>query len=79
MESAGFEERVTADGMHQLLHAALRLRRRSAIWPSTRAWSGLRPATPDGLPVLGETPLEGYFLATGHYRNGILLTPATAR
>ena len=43
------------------------------------AWAGLRPGTPDGLPVLGACPIEGLFFATGHYRNGILLAPITAQ
>lgn len=79
VEPAGFEERVTAGGMLELLYAALSAAPALGSLAVTETWSGLRPATPDGLPVLGETPLEGYFLATGHYRNGILLTPATAR
>jgi glycine/D-amino acid oxidase-like deaminating enzyme len=41
-------------------------------------WAGLRPGTPDDLPILGETPTAGYYVATGHYRDGILLTPITA-
>jgi glycine oxidase len=79
VEAAGFDERVTADGMHALLDAALRAAPTLRGLALSETWSGLRPATPDGLPVLGATPLEGYFVATGHYRNGILLTPATAR
>ena len=79
VESAGFEERVTAGGVHDLLHAALTAAPALGSLAVNESWSGLRPATPDGLPVLGATPLEGYFLATGHFRNGILLTPATAR
>ena len=43
------------------------------------AWAGLRPGTPDGLPILGATPTPGYFVATGHFRDGILLAPVTAR
>ena len=43
------------------------------------AWAGLRPGTPDELPILGETSLKGYFVATGHYRDGILLAPITAQ
>jgi glycine oxidase len=43
------------------------------------AWAGLRPATPDRLPILGPTSLPGYFVATGHFRDGILLAPITAR
>jgi glycine oxidase len=41
-------------------------------------WTGLRPATPDELPVIGPSNIEGLLYATGHYRNGILLTPITA-
>ena len=44
----------------------------------TRAWSAFRPYTPDELPVIGATPIRGLWLATGHYRNGILLSPITA-
>jgi glycine oxidase len=42
------------------------------------AWAGLRPGTPDNLPILGETSTRGFFAATGHYRDGILLAPITA-
>ena len=42
------------------------------------AWAGLRPGTPDELPILGRGELDGYFVAAGHYRNGILLAPITA-
>jgi glycine oxidase len=41
-------------------------------------WTGLRPATPDGLPIIGRASIEGLIYATGHYRNGILLAPITA-
>jgi glycine oxidase len=77
-ERAGFDVRVTAGGIRRLLDAAL-----SAL-PALRdlalceTWAGLRPGSPDGRPFLGETSLGGYFVATGHYRNGILLAPATA-
>jgi glycine oxidase len=43
------------------------------------AWAGLRPGTPDDLPILGATSTPGYFVATGHFRNGILLAPVTAQ
>lgn len=78
VESEGFDTRVTAEGMHALLDAAL------AAAPSLRGfsiaetWAGLRPGSPDGRPFIGATPLEGFYLATGHFRNGILLAPATA-
>jgi len=79
VEAAGFDDRVTARGIHELLHAALAAAPALAGFSVIESWSGLRPATPDGLPFLGETPVAGFFLAAGHYRNGILLAPATAR
>ena len=42
------------------------------------AWAGLRPGSPDNLPILGETETPGYFIASGHFRDGILLAPVTA-
>jgi glycine oxidase len=48
--------------------------------PELESWAGLRPATQDGLPILGPLPGQtNHLLATGHYRNGILLAPATAQ
>jgi glycine oxidase len=79
VESAGFDERVTAAGVHALLHAALSAAPALRGFTVSETWAGLRPGTPDGLPFLGPTPIEGLHLATGHYRNGILLAPATAR
>jgi glycine oxidase len=79
VESVGFDERVTARGMHELLHAALSSAPSLGSFAVTETWAGLRPGTPDGLPFLGATPIEGFFLACGHYRNGILLAPASAR
>jgi glycine oxidase len=79
VERAGFDERVTADGMHTLLDAALACAPSLGAFAVTETWAGLRPGTPDERPFLGATPLTGFFLATGHYRNGILLAPATAR
>ncbi|HLY01222.1 MAG TPA: glycine oxidase ThiO [Candidatus Cybelea sp.] len=79
VERAGFDERVTAQGAHELLHAALSAAPSLGSFAVTETWAGLRPGTPDGLPFLGPTPIEGLVLACGHYRNGILLAPATAR
>jgi glycine oxidase len=79
VESAGFDERVTAEGIHELLHATLSAAPSLGSFAVTETWSGLRPGTPDGLPFLGPTPIAGLFLACGHYRNGILLAPVTAR
>lgn len=47
--------------------------------PEAASWAGIRPATADGLPLIGETAIPGVFAAMGHYRNGILLAPETAR
>jgi glycine/D-amino acid oxidase-like deaminating enzyme len=47
-------------------------------YPILEFWSGLRPATPDGLPILGPSAIPGVLYATGHYRNGVLLAPITA-
>jgi glycine oxidase len=79
IEPTGFDERVTAEATHDLLHAALTAAPSLGAFTVTETWAGLRPGTPDGLPFLGPTPIAGLFLATGHYRNGILLAPATAR
>ena len=79
-ERVGFECRVTADGMSQLLGAAPRLVPALASAGFRHGWAGLRPATPDGLPVIDRAPdLEGLFVAAGHTRNGVLLSPATGR
>jgi glycine oxidase len=78
-EYAGFDERVTAQAVHQLLHAGLAAAPSLAAFSLTETWAGLRPGTSDGMPCLGPTPVDGLFLATGHYRNGILLAPVTAR
>jgi glycine oxidase len=79
VEDVGFDARVTAEGMERLLHAALLAAPSLGAFTIGETWAGLRPATPDGRPFLGATRLAGLFLAAGHYRNGILLAPATAR
>ncbi len=79
VERAGFDTSVTAEGIHGLLHGALAGAPSLAGFAVTESWAGLRPWSPDGRPFLGVTPVEGLLLATGHYRNGILLAPATAR
>ncbi len=79
VELVGFRKAVTAEAVERLIAGAIALlpELRSAQFVS--AWSGLRPGTPDGLPVLGESGVPGLFLATGHFRNGILLAPVTAK
>jgi glycine oxidase len=79
VEEAGFRAVATAGGMLRLLEAAVRAAPLLEDAPVREAWAGLRPGTPDDLPILGEDPdVGGLFYATGHYRNGILLTPVTA-
>jgi glycine oxidase len=78
VEEAGYDKRTDADtiqGMHQ---AALRLIPALGQARVLEAWAGLRPGTPDNLPILGATATPGYFIAAGHFRDGILLAPVTA-
>src|ERR1051325_4589248 len=78
-ENAGFDKRVTAAGIKSIIDAALEIRPRVAGLSLASSWSGLRPRAADGLPVLGPcAEIDGVYYATGHYRNGILLTPITA-
>jgi glycine oxidase len=71
---------VTAHGIGALLSAALSLVPALGGLAISRTWYGFRPWVPDDLPVLGPWPgLEGLFVATAHFRNGILLAPITAR
>ena len=78
VEDAGFDERVTASAIHALLHAALAAAPSLGAFTVTETWAGLRPGSPDGRPFIGPTGIDGLILATGHYRNGILLAPGTA-
>ena len=78
MERVGFERGITFGGMTDVIRKATR------IAPGLRSasivdhWSSFRPGTPDGLPLVGETTIQGLLVASGHYRNGILLAPLTA-
>ena len=78
-ERVGFRKAVTAEAVERLIAAAVRLVPSLAAAQFVSAWSGLRPGTPDARPILGDSPVPGLFFATGHFRNGILLAPATAR
>jgi glycine oxidase len=79
VEDAGFEKRVTPRGLEQIFSAVQELAPGLAAAEVVETWSGLRPDTPDHLPLLGPGELDGLTFATGHYRNGILLTPITAK
>ncbi len=78
-EEAGFEKQVTAAGLRKILGASLEMCPALGHAEVVEMWSGLRPGTPDDLPILGPTGTAGLWIATGHYRNGILLAAATAK
>lgn len=79
LEDAGFEKRVTPAGLRKVLSAATEMLPQLDDAEIVETWSGLRPGTPDELPIIGPAALKGLLLATGHYRNGILLAPVTAK
>ena len=78
VEEQGFDTQVTAGAVHDLLQAALELLPDVAELELVETVAGLRPGSPDNAPMLGPAGPDGLVVATGHYRNGILLTPVTA-
>ncbi|WP_405858540.1 glycine oxidase ThiO [Streptomyces sp. NBC_01515] len=76
-EELGWDTTVTAGGVYELLRDAHELVPGITELPLTETRAGLRPGSPDNAPLLGPTALPGLLLATGHYRNGVLLTPVT--
>jgi len=79
VEHIGFDKTVTAGGMKKLLKAAIEL---APVLENARieeTWAGLRPDTPDHLPILGPGDVDGLLLATGHFRSGVMLAPLTAK
>jgi glycine oxidase len=79
VQEEGFDTRPTREARDQLWGAASRVMPSLKDWTLADHWAGLRPKSPDGLPLLGRTAMEGVFLAGGQYRNGILFTPAIAQ
>jgi glycine oxidase len=79
VEEAGFDKSASPDTAKALQVAAATIVPALAHARIHETWAGLRPASPDDLPVIGATSTRGYFIAGGHYRNGILLAPATGR
>jgi glycine oxidase len=77
-EEAGYDKRTDPGTIRRLHGLALHLLPALAQARMLEAWAGLRPGTPDSLPILGATRTPGYFAATGHFRDGILLAPVTA-
>jgi glycine oxidase len=79
IERTGFDHDVTAGGINKILSGALRLVPGLASARIEETWAGLRPDSPDHLPIIGPTDAQGLLIATGHFRSGILLAPVTAR
>jgi glycine oxidase len=78
VEEAGFDKRTVPKTIQHLHRTALMLVPKLRDAKILEAWAGLRPGTPDALPILGATATPGYYVATGHFRDGILLAPITA-
>jgi glycine oxidase len=78
-EEMGFDTDVTAGGLYDLLEGAWEVVPGIYDLPVDETWAGLRPATRDHAPILGQSAAPGVVMATGHYRHGILLTPVTAQ
>jgi glycine oxidase len=79
IERTGFDHDVTAGGMQKILGGALLLVPALEKARIEETWAGLRPDSPDHLPIIGPTDIDGLLVATGHFRSGILLAPITAR
>jgi glycine oxidase len=77
-EDVGFDLSNTPAGLGRLLMDAQEISKEVGAYPILETWTGLRPATPDELPILGPSAIPGVIYATGHYRNGVLLAPITA-
>jgi glycine/D-amino acid oxidase-like deaminating enzyme len=78
VEDASFDVSISHDARDRLLEAAVRVLPSLAEWRVVEMWAGFRPRTPDDLPVLGATAIDGLYLASGQFRNGILFAPAIA-
>jgi glycine oxidase len=79
VEYVGFDKKITAGALEKILSGAIELAPQLATAQVEETWAGLRPDSPDHLPILGPADIEGLLLATGHFRSGILLAPITAR
>lgn len=79
MEEAGYDKSVDEAAVRKLIEAGSRLLPKIRNSRLIDSWAGLRPATPTGLPLIGATKIPGYYIATGHLRDGILLAPITAK
>jgi len=79
IERAGFDRHATAGGIQAILSEVMKIVPALEHARIEETWAGLRPDSPDHLPIIGPTDVEGLLIATGHFRSGILLAPITAR
>lgn len=79
LEPGALDKHPTAAGLRKILSAAADMAPALADAPILDSWAGIRPDSPDHLPIIGATDIDGLFVATGHYRNGMLLAPVTAK
>ena len=79
VEEMGFNRDITAGAIYELLRGAWRAVPSVYELPLQETWCGFRPGSRDNAPILGETDVEGFYVATGHFRNGIINTPVTAK
>ena len=77
-KDAEFTGGNTPSGINQLQKGILSLLPEAMNWPQMEHWWGFRPCTPDFKPIIGKSDIENLFLATGHYRNGVLFSAATS-
>ena len=78
VERVGFDKSLTLEGVAGILSGLRRMTTALDRCAFLEAWTGLRPYSPDGLPLIGKSSIGGLYVATGHFRHGILLAPATA-
>jgi glycine oxidase len=78
LEDAGFDTSLTKNAENWLTDRLLRVMPGLKDWAIAEHWAGLRPGSPDSLPLLGPSTISGLFVASGQYRNGILFAPAVA-
>ena len=79
IERSGFDRDVTAGGIESILREVMKMVPSLENARIEETWAGLRPDSPDHLPIIGPTDVDGLLIATGHFRSGVLLTPITAR
>ena len=79
LEPGKIAKHTTGAGLRKILTAAIEMAPALAEAPIVESWAGLRPDSPDHFPIIGATDIDGLFIASGHYRNGMLLAPVTAK